>query len=486
VLCLSVGTVAFLARLLPVLSSGGLFAINTYDAAVYFGSAVALTSGQLPYRDFLLLHPPGSTVAFAPFAALGLVVGESDAWALARLAVMALGSLTAILIARLLRPLGLPAAALGGLCYALLLPAVTIEVTTRLEPLAAACLVGALLLVSVDQPRTALRAPAVLVAGGLLGFAAVVKIWGVVPLVVVIAYLAIAAGLRRAAWAAAAAAAVGSLICLPFLLAAPAAMWRQVVSDQFGRDPSNIAFVDRLAEVLGLGLVAARGDALPPAAAAVLVVLGLIGTGIAAVLAFGTAQGRLAVILLVAFVVLLLSTATWFPHYAGVSAGVLAVTLGAGLSQVIRRLRTAPLRGLALALSGLLLVGSAVQLTQARFGDRFPAQALTRATAELPGCITADDPGALLGMNTVRRNISRSCRLVLDPGGYSYDFRPQVVRGRDPRWQRFFLDYMGSGTATMKTRYHTGFGLTRPTARTYRTWPVIVEIGGYELRRPVG
>jgi alpha-1,2-mannosyltransferase len=401
--------------------------------------------------------------------------------------VMALGSLTAVLIARWLRPLGLPAAALGGLCYALLLPAVTIEVTTRLEPLAAACLAGALALIGVDRPRTALQAPAVLVAGGLLGFAAVVKIWGVVPLVVVIAYLAITVGVRRAAWATAGAVAVGCLVCLPFLLAAPGQMWRQVVSDQFGRDPANVPTLDRLAEILGIGLVAGRGqDALPPLAAGALVVLGLLTAGVVGVLALRTAQGRLAVILLVAFIALLLFTPTWLPHYAGVSAGVLAATLGAGVGELLRLLRPAPLRGLALVVSGLLLVGFAAQLTQARFGDRFPARALARAVAPLPGCITADDPGALLGMNVLRRNVQRGCRLVLDPGGYSYDLRPQVPRNRDPRWQRFFLDYMASGTATMKTRYHTGFGLTRPTARTYRTWPVIVEIGGYELRRPVG
>ena len=58
--CLTVGTVAFLARLVPVLRSGGLSAINAYDAAIYFGAAVGLTHGRLPYRDFLLLHHPAA------------------------------------------------------------------------------------------------------------------------------------------------------------------------------------------------------------------------------------------------------------------------------------------------------------------------------------------------------------------------------------------------------------------------------------------
>lgn len=50
---------ALLVRLLPVLNGGGLSGIGNYDDTVYFGSALALVHGQLPYRDFLLLHPPG-------------------------------------------------------------------------------------------------------------------------------------------------------------------------------------------------------------------------------------------------------------------------------------------------------------------------------------------------------------------------------------------------------------------------------------------
>lgn len=52
-----IALVAFGARLWPVLAGGGLRGLGNYDDGVYFGSAVAFVHGQMPYRDFLLLHP---------------------------------------------------------------------------------------------------------------------------------------------------------------------------------------------------------------------------------------------------------------------------------------------------------------------------------------------------------------------------------------------------------------------------------------------
>ena len=480
-LSLAVGTAALLARLLSSVTTGGLFVVDQYDAAVYFGSAVGLVHGRLPYRDFLLLHPPGSTLVLAPFAALGLVVGDSVAWAVARVAMMALGAVTAVLVVRLLRPLGPLPALLGGLCYAVFLPAVSIEVTTRLEPIAAACLLGALILVQVDDPGATLRSRSVVAAGALLGFAATVKIWGAVPLLVVLVWLGVVTSLGLAVRFAAGAAVAGVVVCLPFLIAAPAPMWRQVVSDQLYRaGGSRFQLLRRLADITGVGAMRDRlGEALLPVVVAVLVLI----AG-AAILALRRRPARPAVVLLVALVVLQLSTPSWFPHYAGVSAGVLAVTIGAAASVVLDALGSAVWRTVVVGLGLLGLTAAAVQLSFVEFGERFPGRKLAVTVAPLPGCVTADDPGALLGMDVLGRNLRRGCPLVLDLGGHSYDYRPRLPRNRDPRWQRFFLDYMSSGEATMKSRYHTGFGLSRATAREFRRWPVIVEVDGFELRRP--
>src|SRR3954464_7703888 len=77
---------AFAARLLPVLRGSGLRGILAYDDGVYFGAADALLSGRLPYRDFILLHPPGVLVVLAPFAALGRLTSDPVGLASARAA----------------------------------------------------------------------------------------------------------------------------------------------------------------------------------------------------------------------------------------------------------------------------------------------------------------------------------------------------------------------------------------------------------------
>ena len=61
-----VRVLALASRLLPVVRGGGLSSVLGYDDAVHHAAAVGLAHGRLPYRDFLLLHPPGVLVALAP------------------------------------------------------------------------------------------------------------------------------------------------------------------------------------------------------------------------------------------------------------------------------------------------------------------------------------------------------------------------------------------------------------------------------------
>jgi alpha-1,2-mannosyltransferase len=75
-LALLIGAVAYVARLVRVARGAGLCGMNSYDGAVYYAAAAGLAHGLLPYRDFLLLHPPGIVVALVPFAALGRVIGD--------------------------------------------------------------------------------------------------------------------------------------------------------------------------------------------------------------------------------------------------------------------------------------------------------------------------------------------------------------------------------------------------------------------------
>ncbi len=69
-----------LALRLWILFLPGLMSVTQYDDGPYFGSAVRLVHGVLPYRDYAFVQPPGITELMSP-AALESYLGGT-AWAL--------------------------------------------------------------------------------------------------------------------------------------------------------------------------------------------------------------------------------------------------------------------------------------------------------------------------------------------------------------------------------------------------------------------
>ena len=96
---------AVAVRLAGTFRGAGLYGLGNYDDGVHFAAALGLVNGLLPYRDFLLLHPPGVVLAMAPFAALSWLIGEPDAMAVARVSWMLLGGVNTVLCALVLSPL---------------------------------------------------------------------------------------------------------------------------------------------------------------------------------------------------------------------------------------------------------------------------------------------------------------------------------------------------------------------------------------------
>src|SRR4051794_546423 len=173
-----VAALAFAVRLSAVLRGGGLFGRIGYDGSVYSASASALTRGLLPYRDFLLLHPPGIALTLLPFAALGRLVGDPNAFALARLAWVGLGAVSTALLFAVVRPKGLWPALAAATFYAVFVPAVTSEHTTSLEAVGSLCLLGAVALLTLGPVRRTGPVAPLLAAGALLGLSTGTKIWG--------------------------------------------------------------------------------------------------------------------------------------------------------------------------------------------------------------------------------------------------------------------------------------------------------------------
>ena len=180
---------AFTARLATGLHLGGLFATRGYDDAVYYAAADALAFGHLPYRDFVFLHPPGIVLGLLPFAELGRLTHDGWGFAAARLGWMAIGALNATLAAVVARRYGAGAAVAAGLFYALWPPILEVESITRLEPLVSLCLLAGWAMTT--HPRLA-ESPRWQVAAGLaLGLAPAVKVWALVPVLVIAVWTAV-------------------------------------------------------------------------------------------------------------------------------------------------------------------------------------------------------------------------------------------------------------------------------------------------------
>lgn len=482
--------VAFLARLMPTLKGSGLFGLQFYDDGVHYAAATGLVHGRLPYRDFLLLHPPGIVVALAPFAELARWVGDDRGFAIARLAFMALGGVNALLVSRFLRPNGRFAAWFGGLFYALFWPAIYSEHTVLLEGLANTFLLIALLLVvpiaAAARGSGAPGAAKLVAAGVLLGLAATIKIWGVVPILVLFGWLAVWFGWRPAWLFLAGGAAGTTAICLPFFVQAPRRMWRMVVVDQVERNDTGLALFERLNEIVGLTLHR------PPDRITPLLVVAWALLAASTLAAWRVQRARPVVLLMVALGVLLFVTPTWFVHYTALTAAVMAIVVGVAAQSAVD---LAGRRGRALQLSvaGALLLGLvafSLPLLDAKVGQRFPGRTLRTAVADRPGCVTTDHPSTLILMDVLSRNIDRGCPLVVDLGGASYDLpspeRGVVSRRNNDVFQAYALSYLRTGDSMILARFRRGFGLSNSSFKVIQRWPVLKRAGGYAVRQPSG
>jgi hypothetical protein len=483
---LGLGVLAFVVRLVPVLRGGGLHGVLAYDGGVYFAAAEAFVFGRLPYRDFLLLHPPGIVVVLSPFAWLARVTDDdSTGIALARLVFMGVGALNAVLVCRVARAsLGVVAGVAGGVFYAVWPPAVFAERTTLLEPWVNLGLLTGLLL--LGDPRTASRRRLAL-AGAALGLATAVKLWAVVPLAVLLCWLALRRG-RAALRCAAGAAGAVAVVCLPFFLSAPASMVRHVVLDQLGRPDTGAPWQKRLA---GMTTAQYLGRLEPhqliwqgvlPAALALVAV---------AVAVRRSPRARPWCALLVAQGAVLLTSPAYFPHYGGYAAPALALVVGATAADVVSVLRRfapsqVPVAVVTGVVAALCLLAVSVLRTDGRRAPGPQFQAMLSAAR----CVAADSPGTLQAADLFVRNLRNDCAVVPDPTGMAYDLDPGgrhtrgsvAARRAHVEWQHWMQRWFADSDAVV-VRHDSAAGLSPETlgalargstATSYRRYQVYV------------
>ena len=179
---------ALALRLLLLSRPGYLLGVTEYDDGPYFGSAVNLIHGFLPYGSFVLVQPPGITLLMVPSALLSEAIGTAHAMATGRILTTLASSAGVVLVGLLLRHRGLLAVIVGCGILAVYPDSVSTARTVLVEPwLVLFCLLGALAL--FDGNRLTDSRKRLLWSGIAFGFAGCIEVWAIFPVLVILVML---------------------------------------------------------------------------------------------------------------------------------------------------------------------------------------------------------------------------------------------------------------------------------------------------------
>jgi Glycosyltransferase family 87 len=326
---------AALLRFYQLARPGYLLGVTEYDDGVQFGDALRLVSGVIPYRDFVVVQPPGSVLLMAPVALVAKVTGSATGLAIARVLTACADTASVALLGLLVRHRGPVAAGVACGIYAVYPDALVAAHTFLLEPwLNLFCLMGALLVFDGDRITSSRR----LAWGGVaFGVAVSVKLWALVPLAV-LGVLLLRRPRQLARLAAGAVAGLAVLV-LPFLAMAPGALANDVVVSQFVRDDINrtppLSSLGRLTDLAGLALFPHRPDWVN-----VVLLLMIAAVPLAYLAAWIAARRRPAAldwyagIGLAAIVVMFLWPYNYWSHYGAFAGAFIALVFALSVSQL--------------------------------------------------------------------------------------------------------------------------------------------------------
>jgi alpha-1,2-mannosyltransferase len=440
--------VAFALRLYYQYSRPGfLFGVVEYDDGPYFGSAVRLVHGSLPYRDFILVQPPGITLLMSPAALLSYLTGTSWGLAVGRILTLLAGTAGVLLAGLLVRHRGLLAVILTCGIMAVYSDAVAAAHTVLVEPwLVLFCLAGAVVVFDRDRITASTRR---LAWGGVaFGFGGAVEGWAIVP-VLVIAALCLPQ-LKRAGMFVAGVAAGFLVPVLPFAIAAPHQFYKSLITAQIGyrAHTVRVGILLRLKNIIGIPYALSWPKDLVLLAVLAIVVF-IVVTQIAAIMVTKKPQPLLdwfATVTTVLVILMFLWPPQFHYHFAAFLTPWLALTIALPISRLLADLppgtaSPAAKRQLSWAAVGVATVVLVVLAgSQARF-ESLPARVIGPIPAAVdrvipPGaCVLTDQVSVTLLANRFVSDVP-GCPQMVDSVGtdlaLSNGLKPFTGAGKVP------------------------------------------------------
>jgi hypothetical protein len=214
--------------------------LSSYDSGVYLASTIHLVSGVLPYKDFTFVQPPGILLLMSPVGVFSRIFGTHDGFILARIVSSIVTALNAGLLGWIVRHRGRVAMALVGGGLAFLPVSFFVSSSLTLEPYCVLfVLLGVLVVLDRDAPGEKVSTRRFVVGGLFLGFAALIKLWAVFPILALVLCL-VPQYRRRVGVLVAAAVSSFVVLALPFFLAAPHNFFSEVFGEQLLRQAAPI------------------------------------------------------------------------------------------------------------------------------------------------------------------------------------------------------------------------------------------------------
>lgn len=438
---------AFLVRFASLLTAGGFDSVLGYDDGVYFGAATAFVHGLIPYKDFVMVHPPGILLILAPFALLAKITTDTLALYLARIFFMLIGAANTYLIYRVGRRFNRSTGFVAALIYATWMPVVRIERTPYLEAIGSLALLISLYL--LEKPKVLLNRVAI--SGAALGFAVATKLWFAVPVAIISIWFLFTKEFKRALLFGISALTTFTLVISLFWYRVGNRFWDLILNAQLNRGGGYTSPDSRISQIFNwtsLNFIDSERIRVS------------IGIFLILLVAFpflkyfrGREQGLLILLLFIAQFAVLMKTPVFFNAYPSFVAATFALIAGISLGALHRNFITA-------GFIGVLVLGGTYGVLTQEPGRDLPTK-VEQATLKQSRCVTSDSPVVLALTNTLSRDLENGCHLIFDVSGTIYGIdnganpyhRSATSRRlRSIQYQEELLKYLSSGHTIILVR----------------------------------